>query len=117
MQLVDIEVRIVGPKTGKATRLAGQLMPRSISSRKRQMLGAVGHSGQLGPVALRPHLVVAAIILRNTVYLERATVALRAAGHDLPDDKLAHVALLSWEHINLTGDYARRVTVHKMTNR
>jgi hypothetical protein len=51
-------------------------------------------------------LVVAAIIFWNTVYLERAAPALRAAGHDLPDDKLAHVAPLSWEHIMLTGDYA-----------
>ena len=52
------------------------------------------------------NLVVAAIILWNTVYLERATNALRAAGYDLPDGKLVHVAPLSWEHINLTGDYA-----------
>jgi hypothetical protein len=43
------------------------------------------------------NLVVAAIILWNTVYLERATTALRAAGHELPDDKLIHVAPLSWE--------------------
>jgi TnpA family transposase len=54
------------------------------------------------------NLVIAAIILWNTVYLERATTALRAAGHELPDDKLIHVAPLSWEHINLTGDYAWR---------
>jgi hypothetical protein len=31
-----------------------------------------------------------------------------AAGHDLADDRLAHMAPLSWEHINLTGDYAWR---------
>lgn len=54
------------------------------------------------------NLVVAATILWNTVYLERATTALRAAGHKLPDDKLIHVAPLSWEHINLIGDYAWR---------
>lgn len=45
-------------------------------------------------------------VIRPVAYLERATNALRAAGYDLPDDKLVHVAPLSWEHINLTGDYA-----------
>jgi hypothetical protein len=30
---------------------------------------------------------------------------LRAQGADVPDDLLAHVAPLGWEHIGLTGDY------------
>lgn len=51
------------------------------------------------------NLVVAAIILWNTVYLSRAVDQIRAEGHDLPDDLLAHVAPLGWEHISLTGDY------------
>lgn len=40
----------------------------------------------------------------NTVYLERVR-QLRAQGATVPDDLLAHVAPLGWEHIGLTGDY------------
>ena len=49
-------------------------------------------------------LVVAAIVLWNTVYLERAVQALRDAGKDVDDALLPHLAPLGWEHINLTGD-------------
>src|SRR3954465_5213992 len=50
------------------------------------------------------NLVVAAIILWNTRYLERAVAALQAAT-PVTDDLLAHLSPLGWEHINLTGDY------------
>jgi len=48
--------------------------------------------------------VVAAIILWNTRYLERAIAALQAAT-PVAEDLLAHLSPLGWEHINLTGDY------------
>ena len=51
------------------------------------------------------NLVVAAIVLWNTVYLERAVKALRERGEVIPDDLVAHLSPLGWEHINLTGDY------------
>jgi TnpA family transposase len=51
------------------------------------------------------NLVVAAIVLWNTVYLELAIGALRQRGESIPDDLLAHLSPLKWEHINLTGDY------------
>ena len=51
------------------------------------------------------NLVVAAIVLWNTVYLERAVRALRAAGKNIDDGMLRHLSPLGWEHINLTGDY------------
>ncbi|KAA0675758.1 Tn3 family transposase [Roseomonas genomospecies 6] len=51
------------------------------------------------------NLVVAAIILWNTVYMERAINALRAGGEHIPDGLLSHLAPLGWQHINLTGDY------------
>ena len=41
----------------------------------------------------------------NTVYLDHAVQQLRAQGVTVPDDLLAHVAPLGWEHIALTGDY------------
>lgn len=51
------------------------------------------------------NLVVAAIILWNTVYMERAIQRLRTGGEDIPDDLLPYLAPLGWQHINLTGDY------------
>jgi TnpA family transposase len=51
------------------------------------------------------NLAVAAIILWNTVYIGRAVDALRARGENLPDELLAHVAPLGWEHIAFNGDY------------
>ena len=50
-------------------------------------------------------LITAAIVHWNTVYLDRAVRQLRAQGATIPDDLLAHVAPLGWEHIGLTGDY------------
>ena len=50
------------------------------------------------------NLLVTAIILWNTRYLERAVVALRQV-EDVPDSLLAHLSPLGWEHVNLTGDY------------
>ncbi|WP_152872003.1 Tn3 family transposase [Deinococcus terrestris] len=54
------------------------------------------------------NLVTTAIAVWNTVYLGRAVDAMRAEGQDVPDDLLAHVSPLSWEHIGLTGDYVWR---------
>jgi TnpA family transposase len=50
------------------------------------------------------NLLVTAIILWNTRYLERAVAALRAI-EDVPDEFLKHLSPLGWEHVNLTGDY------------
>jgi TnpA family transposase len=51
------------------------------------------------------NLVVAAIVLWNTIYPERAVQALRDSGRDIDENLLPHLAPLGWEHINLTGDY------------
>ena len=50
------------------------------------------------------NLLVTAIILWNTRYLERAVAALRQT-EDVPDQLFAHLSPLGWEHVNLTGDY------------
>ena len=47
-------------------------------------------------------------MLWNTVYLERATQALRESGKLAKDDMLQYLSPLGWEHINLTGDYVWR---------
>jgi len=51
------------------------------------------------------NLAVAAVILWNTVYLGRAADELRSRGEILPDELLAHVAPLGWEHVAFNGDY------------
>ena len=50
------------------------------------------------------NLLVAAIILWNTTYLQRAVDHLRIQGHHPASGDLAHLSPLGWEHINLTGD-------------
>jgi len=50
------------------------------------------------------NLVVAAITLWNTVYLDRAVKALRE-DHPIDDQLLPHLSPLPWDHIHLTGDY------------
>ena len=50
-------------------------------------------------------LLTTAIVHWNTVYLDQAVRHLRSQGIDVPNELLAHVAPLGWEHIALTGDY------------
>jgi TnpA family transposase len=51
------------------------------------------------------NLVVAAIVVWNTVYIEKAVEHLKQQGMDIPEEYLQHLSPLGWEHINLTGDY------------
>ena len=51
------------------------------------------------------NLVVAAIVVWNTVYIEKAVEHLKQQGMDIPEEHLQHLSPLCWEHINLTGDY------------
>lgn len=51
------------------------------------------------------NLVTAAIVLWNTVYLERAIEAMHALGVPADSTLLPYLSPLGWEHINLTGDY------------
>jgi len=50
-------------------------------------------------------LLTAAIGLWNAVYLERVVAALRARGEEVPEEYLAHLSPLEWEHVTLTGVY------------
>ena len=52
------------------------------------------------------NLVVAAIILWNTVYLDRAFKALQSQGVSIDEALLKYVAPVHWNHSNLTGDYS-----------
>ena len=44
------------------------------------------------------NLIVAAVILWNTVYLERAITALRGHGIAIDDEALVHLSPIGWEH-------------------
>ncbi|WP_249170275.1 transposase, partial [Burkholderia vietnamiensis] len=54
------------------------------------------------------NLVTAAIVLWNTVYLDRAVHAMVARGTPPDAVLLPYLSPLGWEHINLTGDYVWR---------
>ena len=54
------------------------------------------------------NLVTAAIVLWNTVYLERAARTLRRRNPAWDEGLLRYLSPLGWEHINLTGDYVWR---------
>jgi len=51
------------------------------------------------------NLVVGAIIVWNTIYIQQAVLRLREQGMEITDDHLRHLSPLGWEHITLTGDY------------
>ncbi len=57
------------------------------------------------------NLLTAAIVLWNTVYLQRAVAALRERGRPVDDALLQYLSPLGWEHVNLTGDYVWRRNV------
>ena len=51
------------------------------------------------------NLVIAAIALWNTLYMERAVDHLRVRDVAAPDALLAHLSPMGWAHVSLTGDY------------
>lgn len=51
------------------------------------------------------NLLTAAIVLWNTVYLDRTITTLDSDGSTTDPDLLRFLSPLGWEHINLTGDY------------
>ena len=51
------------------------------------------------------NLVTAAIVLWNTVHLEKAIVTLKKQGIEVDDELLQHISPLGWDHIALTGEY------------
>jgi hypothetical protein len=55
--------------------------------------------------AMALNLVVAAITLWNTAYLDRALRALKERGTPVPDIYPPHISPLGWEHITITGTY------------
>lgn len=61
-----------------------------------------GQEDQLGALGL----VVNAIVLWNTLYMDAALAQLRAEGHEVRDEDVARLSPLGFEHINMLGRYA-----------
>lgn len=57
------------------------------------------------------NLLTAAIVLWNTVYLERVIHTLQAEDPALNPELFQHLSPLGWEHINLTGNYTWRTPI------
>jgi Tn3 transposase DDE domain len=101
--------------TGCRTRIcAGAAMSDSTKANSRMRYGGLCSSIASGKSAIGLYenqryrasgLVVAAIILWNTTYLQRAVDHLRSLGIKPTPEDLRHLSPLGWEHINLTGDY------------
>jgi hypothetical protein len=56
-------------------------------------------------------LLVAVIILWDTLELARAIEELRSEGLTTTAEQLRHLSPMDWEHISLTGDYTWDVTL------
>jgi TnpA family transposase len=69
--------------------------------------GAVSDRTQLDQdlAAMALNLVVAAVVLWNTAYLDHALQQIQEEGMAVPEEYLSHVSPLGWEHITLTGTY------------
>src|ERR1700688_2750230 len=80
--------RLMAPAANQAN--SGEIRDRSYENQRHRARGL--------------NLLVAAIILWNTTYLQRAVDHLRIQGHHPASGDLAHLSPLGWEHINLTGD-------------
>lgn len=55
--------------------------------------------------AMALNLVVAAIILWNTAYLDRALAVLAEEDVQVPEEYIRHISPLGWEHITITGTF------------
>lgn len=51
------------------------------------------------------HLLIAAIGAWTTPYMAEAITSLRAEGVEIPEEHLAHLSPLVWEHVNFLGQY------------
>jgi hypothetical protein len=54
------------------------------------------------------NLVVAAITLWNTAYLDRALAVLAEEDVQVPEEYIRHISPLGWEHIMITGTLQRK---------
>jgi len=63
-------------------------------------------------------LLVAMLSAWNTIYLDKIVTELRSKGENIPDEYLAHVSPLGWEHVNFLGHYefdlAQKYPLHSL---
>jgi TnpA family transposase len=74
----------------------GEIRDRNLHSQEHRMSGL--------------NFLTAAIVLWNTVYIERAVESLRRKGERFDENLLQYTSPLPWGHITLTGDYLWETT-------
>ncbi|MDT7918762.1 Tn3 family transposase [Clostridium perfringens] len=52
------------------------------------------------------NLIINAISIWNTLYLEKAVDYKKSIGEEINEDLIAHISPLGWEHINMLGEYS-----------
>lgn len=52
------------------------------------------------------NLIINAISIWNTLYLEKAIDYKKSIGEDINEDLITHISPLGWEHINMLGEYS-----------
>jgi len=52
------------------------------------------------------NLIINAINIWNTIYLEKAIDYKKSIGEDVNEDLITHISPLGWEHINMLGEYS-----------
>lgn len=55
-------------------------------------------------------LIVNAIVVWNTRYIEVAIDSLRETGHDIPNADIQRLSPLGYEHINIMGRYSFNIS-------
>lgn len=83
----------------------GTHLARSICHGRRGTIAQPYRDGQEDQLAALG-LVLNAVVLWNTRYLDASVVALRAAGHQISDEGVARLSPLISAHINTLGRYA-----------
>jgi TnpA family transposase len=51
------------------------------------------------------NLIIAAIVYWNSTYIADAVAYLRSSGDHIPDELLAHISPVGWNHIGFSGDF------------
>ena len=52
------------------------------------------------------NLIINAISIWNTIYLEKAIKHKKSIGNDINENLIANISPLGWEHINMLGEYS-----------
>ena len=61
------------------------------------------------------NLIINAISIWNTLYLEKAINHKKSIGEEVNEDLITHISPLGWEHINMLGEYSFNFDTNEST--